>query len=427
MGVECASCGQVIPSGQLRCGNCGAAQSSEGFDDYGSLTEVPSEPSEAPLESASTNPSGSSSMGSAAVVASTLPASVPSGAIIPSLRTPIPARPMAGADEDEAAAREPAVPRGTFASEVPDRGMLGDEREPPRSEPPSSRANNNHRPAAVAPTRPISVRPTAPPRPPYLASEILREDLAPSEPGWRLMSLVVQLAPALGALAVLTSGLKRVATYVAITAFIGLFGMARLELTYNMRALLVALIGGSMLSLVTVWRTALGGGVDGPLLALVITLLPAALLFRAWFRAAYTARVLVSIALVLAATWATATSNRELLSLEFEWQSWLPALAWYLFCLLCLLALLAFMGDETTGGCDAWALGLLVWYGLFACVRFALETSHGVMLSGNLQTLGLAEPALAAPTAVAMAQLFARLLCARHPRSPTPGAPTPTL
>lgn len=317
-------------------------------------------------------------------------------------------RPPATDADDAGSAREPAVPRGTFASEVPDqRTTSGDEREPIRA--------NNHRAPLPAPRTP-SVRPIQ--RPPYLASEILREDLAPTEPGWRLMNLIVQLAPALGALAVLTSGLKLVATWVAIAGFTVLFGTVRLELGYNVRALIVALVGGGMLSLVTLWRTALGGSVDGPLLALVITLLPAALLFRAWFRAAYTARVLVAVALVLAATWATATSNRELLALEFAWQSWLPALAWYLFCLLCLLALLAFMGDETTGGCDAWALGLLVWYGLFACVRFAIETTQGVRLSGDMYTLGLAEPALAAPTSIALAQLSARLLGARHPRSP---------
>ena len=110
--------------------------------------------------------------------------------------------------------------------------------------------------------------------------------------------------------------------------------------------------------------------------------------------------------------WAFLTSHRELLSLQFIWQSWLPAVTWYVFVILCLLSLLAFMGDETTGGCTAWALGLCGWYAGYAGVRFALE----VDTSAPLRTLGLAEPALAAPLAVALAQLIAHLVGRRTRR-----------
>ena len=60
-------------------------------------------------------------------------------------------------------------------------------------------------------------------------------------------------------------------------------------------------------------------------------------------------------------------------------------------------------------------MGLLIWYGFHAIVRYSLETTD-FMSSDNLQTLGLAEPALAAPTSVALAQLCARVLGARSPR-----------
>jgi hypothetical protein len=357
----------------------------EGFDDDVGLSEMtPSEEPPAPLSSAE------STVGPRATSTS---------------------------EDDDSGVREPAVPRGTFASELPERGSESDEREPNRAEviitkaakPPPGTASGN------GSQRVKTVR--AVQRPPYLASEILREDLTPSEPGRRELGLVLQLAPALGALAALGSGIQRSATWVAVAMFAALFALTRLELRYTVQSVVVALTGTAALALVAGWRMVLGGGWDDPLLASSVTLLSSSLLFRAWYRAAPAARFLVLLALTLALSWATMSSHRELLSLEFSWHSWLPALTWYLFGLLCLLSLLAFMGGDTTGGCDVWALSLFSWYALFAGVRYALETTAIPGLpSGNVQTLGLIEPALAAPTAVAYAQIFARTLGTRGRR-----------
>ncbi|MEY4515279.1 MAG: hypothetical protein RLZZ450_7401 [Pseudomonadota bacterium] len=430
MGVECASCGQIIPPGQFRCGNCGTVQTRDSVDDYAGLTELT-----AAGEVQRTSPSEP-----------VLPARVGSQSSAEGQRLVAP--PL---EDDDSGVREPLVPRGTFASVLPDRVAEGDERERVRLAPerdPSSvkpaaaaqpsifrsragedpaastlrsragedpaastlRSRAGEDPAASTTTsqRIKSVRP--PVRPPYLASEILREDLTPSEPGRRHMNVVLQVAPALGAVAVLSSGIDRMATWLSLGVLALLFSLTRFELHYQTLSLVVVGVGVAGLSFSSGWRLVMGGSSDGPLLAATVTLLAAALLFRTWYRATYTARVLVTLALVLALTWATWTSHRELLALEFDWQSWLPALAWYVFGILCLLSLLAFMGGETTGGCDVWALGLSIWYGLFACVRFSLE---GVLGGGsyppNFQTLGLLEPALSAPTAVALAQMFSRI------------------
>ncbi|HEX5655642.1 MAG TPA: hypothetical protein VFX59_00535 [Polyangiales bacterium] len=314
----------------------------------------------------------------------------------------------AATPEADDTAREPAVPRGTFASVVP---------EPAAEEPPVAA------PEPPKPSKPVVLAPEPqriksnrpPPRPPYLASEILKEDLTPTEPGRKAVDLMLHVAPALGAVAVLSSGLQRTATWASLAVLAALFLLTRFELAYMLQATLVAGLGGLALAATASARVALGGGGDGPILAAACALLPAALLYRAWFRAAYTARVLVALALVLAVTWATWTSHRNLLSLEFDWQSWVPALSWYVFGILCLLSLLAFMSDETTGGCDVWALGLWVWYGLFACARFALEGGFEAQpQQPSFQTLGLLEPALAAPTSVALAQLFARFFAAKR-------------
>ncbi|HEY6881150.1 MAG TPA: hypothetical protein VI299_24155, partial [Polyangiales bacterium] len=218
----------------------------------------------------------------------------------------------------------------------------------------------------------------------------------------------------------------RVATWVSLDVLDLLFLITRFEVDYALQGVLVAALGGIALAATTSARVVLGGGFDGPMLAAAATLLPAALLFRSWYRAAYTARILVGLALVLALTWATWTSHRNLLALEFDWQSWVPALAWYVFGILCLLSLLAFMGEETTAGCDVWAFGLWVWYGLFACARFAIEGGlAGEPQQPNFQTLGLLEPALAAPTSIALAQLFARTFVSRPHKTGDP-VPKPT-
>jgi hypothetical protein len=425
MSVECASCGQVIPSGQFRCGSCGAVQPRASFDDYGGMSELSVEPARPPSQELTPLPLGSQAVrvgsdatqtgafrpvqtnGERATRSDQASASHPEGE-------------RREANEDDGA-REPAVPRGTFASVVPESDA---EEEPPRvvapaaPEPRDSFAKQANKPGTnnqPATQRIKSVRP--PVRPPYLASEILREDLTPSDPGRKHLDLILHIAPALGVVAVLSSGLHRVATWVSLGVLAAMFLLTRFELDHVLQSALVAGLGGLTLAAAATARVILGGGSDGPMLAAAATLLPAALLFRAWYRAAYTARVLVALALVLGLTWATWTSHSDLLALEFDWASWVPALAWYVYCLLCLLSLLAFMNEETTGGCDVWALGLWVWYGLYACSRFALEGGlAGPALEPNLQTLGLVEPALAAPTSVAFAQLFARILVSRSAR-----------
>lgn len=399
MGVGCASCGQVIPSGQFRCGHCGAAAKREDVDDYAGLGEVEAE-AEAHGDDDRARPS--------------LTDDVPPPAATPRASL---------TDEEDGAAREPLVPRGTFASEVPERGGGNEEREGGRADASPRGAEAAGRGATAKPSssastsqRVATVR--APARPPYLASEILREDLTPSEPGKTLLRTLLYVAPGLGIAAALLSGAGRSATWVGLTALTSLLLLGRFELSYATRALLVAVAGGGSLAIVSAWRMTLGGGVDGPLLAATVTLLSAALLFRAWYRASNAARALVTGALALAVVWGLLTSHRELLSLVFSWESWLPALTWCLFGILCLLSLLAFMGDETTAGCHIWGLGALAWYGLFAIVRFALEARGlGGPVPPNLHTLGLIEPALAAPTAVALAQLFARLLGAPRRRA----------
>ncbi|MFT3923038.1 MAG: hypothetical protein QM778_10920 [Myxococcales bacterium] len=252
----------------------------------------------------------------------------------------------------------------------------------------------------------------APERPPYLASEILREDIAPREPGRNILAAIISVAAIAGLIGVLVAGLHTVAAIALALLFMALFGVGRLKLAYTTRATAVAALSGVALVVIAWTRHAGGGSASDLLLAIGTPLLAGSLYVRSWYRGSIAARTLVGLSLVPSCLWAFLTSHRELLSLEFIWQSWLPALTWYVFVILCLLALLAFMGDETTGGCTAWALGLCGWYAGYAGVRFALE----VDTSGPLRTLGLAEPALIAPLAVALAQLVSHVVGRRTRR-----------
>ncbi len=362
-------------------------QTRENFDDYGGLTEL-------------------SSDGDGVARAAGQEGAAPT-----------PARSSQLPEDEEGGVREPLVPRGTFTSELPEREAESDEREGARESASAAKVAKAPQGASAGTTqRTKAVR--SPPRPPYLASEILREDLAPSEPGRRLLEIVLQVAPALGAIAALGSGIDRAATWVALVLLAGLFVLTRFEPGYGAKMLLATAGGGGALASVSLWRMSLGAGADDLVLGAAVTLLTAALLFRSWYRAAFAARALVAGALVLAIAWAAMTSHRELLSLAFRWDSWLPALTWYLFGIACLLSLLAYMGPETTGGCDVWAVGLWGWYALYACVRFFLESpSEGGWRGEDFQTLGLVEPAFAAPTSVALAQLFARAMGTRARRA----------
>jgi hypothetical protein len=384
MSVECTSCGHLIADGQVRCGKCG-------------------EP--APRELKPTAVAGQPATGAA-------DAKVPFGTSA--------ARAIEDAHE---AALEAPVPKGTFASVAPQATPAFAARPEPVQEPapapearPPAVPREYAEPSVKDPAQSSSQRlkqARPPVRPPFLASESLREDLSPLWPGKQTIRYTLQAAGALGAFASVLVAFDQPVGWLCALACVAMAALSRVQLDYQKRALFVAALAGSALAAVSASRVALGAGSDDPLLVLACSLLPAALLFRSWYRGARIARGVVGLTLALAFAWAALTSHRGLLALGFTWQSWLPALAWSLFCLLCLLSLLAFMGDETTGGCHVWAYGISLWFGLFACLRWAMERDGLPELNGSAAALGLAEAAFASALAIALAQLGARVYVAR--------------
>jgi hypothetical protein len=326
------------------------------------------------------------------------------------------------------------IPRGTFASEddlpvlagasaalaLPEKAP-GDRREPavrsgvrPRQElGPSLEAA----PVPVAPReKRADEKPRAPEKPPFLASEIMREELCPRTPARNLLTLSLRSCAALG-LVVGWLGLSSPAgAFIAVGA-LGLLGISFLSLTYAARAAAALAVSGVAFVMMLSWRLSIVQRPDDVLLAVTVISLSSALWLRAWHRGSNLSRYLVAGGLTGAGLWTTLAGNQGLLSLNWAMGSWLPAVTWVLFVILALLSLLAFMDKRTTGACDLWAVALLGWYGLYALSREALFNPGRL---DTLTSLGLGEPVFAAPVSLALAQLLATLLSKQQRAHPPP-------
>jgi hypothetical protein len=201
-----------------------------------------------------------------------------------------------------------------------------------------------------------------------LASEALREDLAPLEPGSRAAPGVIS-GVAL-ALALLAIGLRpggadgATASSITFAAAGATAALASLPLSYPVRGVAVSVVGAGLLLL--------GAGAGGPLAGLrvgstlgvevwrilAVALLPGALLFRARYRAYPRARIVLGAALVAAAPFAlcrglvlldsaAALADRARAAVDVA---------------IILSGLFGFMGADTTAGGAVWAalvLGVL--------------------------------------------------------------------
>lgn len=389
MSVDCASCGHAIPLGQFRCGKCGAVQTRDSIDDMSDVGELAMD-DPLPLLGKSKDVSQS----------------------------------IAHESVNEPSGRESIVPRGTFASDeptAPDEPAL--EASARRSDPPAEKTETQPEAGAILPPaspRVITSSHTsqdlraaqAAQRPPFLASEILHEDLMPMEPGRDALTLTLRVVGVMGLLVAMW-GYGSGPFALASVGSLALLVASVLKVPHMTRATMVASIAGVGLCVACFWRIKGGGALEDALLAVSTTLLASALLFRSWYRSSNIARGLVAAGLLTSLGWAVMGADKRLLLLDWTWQSWLPALILSVFVILCVLSLLAFMDDETTGACDIWAGCLLVWYAAHALSREAL-IAEGPGMDEGLSTLGLTEPVFAAPLAVALAQLLARALGQQH-------------
>ncbi len=254
-----------------------------------------------------------------------------------------------------------------------------------------------------------------PPRPPVLASEALRKEVAPQEPGRMTMRALLLFAGLTGSVSSLLL-MRFTGMGVPLAgAFIGLTLLGLPPIPYAARAVAAVTIAGCALGVVTWMNLAQTGSSAVVAESIGLTLLAAALFFRAWHRGSTLARFLVLVGLVVSASWlGTSGALAEMTTLDPWWQSWLPIVLRAPLGLLMMLSLLAFMDERSTGGCEIWATGVVLWAGTNSgvqlLVRFwppALDAPDWSLVGGGESVPIIAGPLLMTLVAFGTAQLLA--------------------
>ncbi|MFI5306026.1 MAG: hypothetical protein ACHQ53_01660 [Polyangiales bacterium] len=251
-------------------------------------------------------------------------------------------------------------------------------------------------------------------RPPVLASEALRHELAPAAPASREARAWIASVGLVGvAAALIVRGPHGLATPVG-AAFVALCVLALLPIDYAARAALVAVVSGAALALAAL--AMLDGAVSLQPLALMIgvTVLATALLFRSWHRASVLARGLVALGLVVCGGWLWLSGSLpRLLILEGEWQRFLQPVLAIPFTIVLLLSLLAFMDSRSTGACVAWAGSLLGWHLVYgwASLLIACWPPHAALdltrVSRATALVSISAPLFVVALSLGLAQLLA--------------------
>jgi hypothetical protein len=252
---------------------------------------------------------------------------------------------------------------------------------------------------------------------PLLASEALREDVAPLVPASRGARVLAASAAATLAVAGvmpylgLAARLDPVAMISTAGACALLAAVAIFPLSYRIRATALLVLGTALLGEAVSGRGpgAALGGYRGTTLVLELArmgaaiLLPAALLFRAHYRAYALARSLLAGALVLAAPFvvrsAMMVAHGDTLGPRIAAGSTIVAIV---------VSVVGFMGAGTTALGSAWATGVLLALASDVAARSALASD----LHGAVSPLVAAAVFLAAAALSAMG-LF-QLLAARY-------------
>jgi hypothetical protein len=240
----------------------------------------------------------------------------------------------------------------------------------------------------AAPRSPSTGNPAEPPPTRLvLASEALREDLAPIEPGETTCRLTVGgIAVALALLGVALNGARGTlgpASGLAYASATATAALALLPFSYTLRAIGIAALGLLMMGLGITTQgplagVGLGSSVPLELARLVtVTLLPGALLFRGRYRAYPRARWLLGAALIASIPFAvgrciagfspdTLLADRATAALNVA---------------VILAGLFGFMGSNTTAGGSVWAALVLGVLSLDIALRgLSRETGHWLAL-----------------------------------------------
>lgn len=283
----------------------------------------------------------------------------PMGQVVPLRRdpqaTPVEAPPSAAPAAEAGGAPEPASVQAPAASAAP-------EPRPPEAPEPTAESSRDAS---------ISRSETGAKRPPVLASESLREDLTPTEPGRGRIRWVSAFIGVVGAGATIALAATSPFAWVVATLLLGCAALGLAPIRYEARAVAITALSISGLIVVIV---ATGLDAVPPVLAVAMVVLSAGLLFRGTYRASSVARVLAGVGLGLGLIWFIGSGTISGLSvMDTTWQSVASAVVRLAFLLLLLVSLLAFMDASTTAGGRVIGTAVLVWYGVFVMLELSVR------------------------------------------------------
>jgi hypothetical protein len=249
-----------------------------------------------------------------------------------------------------------------------------------------------------------------PVKPPVLASDILREEVAPQAPARSAVRVTLVALAAISLFAAFAAGVgigaSRLGAPLALQGALGCAVVAGLAafvpLPYAVRALVAAFVGLAPLAMGVVGvgpfaRLGDDGLWTAAAMALMATALPASLLFRARYRAFRAARVILGVALACAVP-----AVVLLLLTAIDGGSPLVTRALAAVGVVAAAAgTLGFMGPETSGGCAQWAALVVGAYTARPTWRAVASAWHG----RDEDTLGLSAAALGALVATTLVTL----------------------
>jgi hypothetical protein len=290
-----------------------------------------------------------------------------------------------------------------------------DAEEPPGEQAEASRPNRNGSLQNVP----------VPAGPPILASDLLREQMMPSNPGAKTLRVVTVALGALGLIGAMLAGGVHPLTFVSAALLVMMATLALTPMSYKTRAISLVL-SGSVASGVALWQQTLHGlSAEGAMLAGATILLSGALLFRAYYRGARLSRFAVALGVTVLGAWFVISDGHEsLVMLEGHWQSWAPASTHMTFGLLGLLSLMAFMESSTRGGAHVWAGALLALYALDVGLLIASEVwpvaGEAATITGPTIAAWLTGIVGTIVAGLALAQVFVAISQAASSRSRSP-------
>lgn len=260
----------------------------------------------------------------------------------------------------------------------------------------------------------LSLPPRMSTRPPMLASEILRRDMVPHEPGHLGVARILIGLGIVASILSVSFGGTSLASFLVCAGALVICATSLVTLPFRTRARYIALVSSIGLVACAVSAQAMRVPATFAWLSVSTTWLAASLFFRAFHRGSKRARAFVALGLGGCVSWAVLAAQQDRFgAFAREWQLWVPTLLTGALIMILVLSLLAFMTSGSSGGCHVWGAVLLAWFASYAALMASLQISPldglatATMVGNLIPVVAIGTPLFATAAALAIAQLLA--------------------